>query len=227
MNVIDFLTDKTVIFFIANSIYVISYMLTSMFWLRLLAIIAAASTFPYFYFQAEPLWSALFWQSCFLAVNGVNLVILLYSMRPPNFDSFEELVHGLKFSDLKHHEVAPIFKLADRMSLEEGEFLLKDGDSNSCLFLIVEGGFRILKNGAEITLLEPGEFVGELSFISGDVISADVVSAGNTQIMYWDRLALEPLFKRHGLYKPYLHALCSIDIAQKLRRMTTATAHAG
>ena len=227
MNAIDFLTDKTVIFFIANSIYVISYMLTSMFWLRVLAIIAAASTFPYFYFQAEPLWSALFWQSCFLTVNLVNLLILLYSMRPPNFDSFEELVHGLKFSDLKHHEVAPIFKLAQRRCLADGEVLLNDGDRNSCLFLIVEGGCRILKNGAEITLLESGEFVGELSFISGEEISADVISAGKTEIMYWDRLALEPLFKRHGLYKPYLHALCSIDIAQKLRRMTTATANAG
>ena len=110
MSTIDILTDKTVIFFIANSIYVVSYMLTSMFWLRLLAIIAAVSTFPYFYFQAEPLWSALFWQSCFLAVNLVNLVILLYSMRPPILDSFEALVHELKFSDLKHHEVAPILK---------------------------------------------------------------------------------------------------------------------
>ena len=84
-----------------------------------------------------------------------------------------------------------------------------------------------MKNGTEITLLEPGEFVGELSFISGDEISADVISAGKTEIMYWDRLALEPLFKRHGLYKPYLHALCSVDIAQKLRRMTAATAEAG
>jgi CRP-like cAMP-binding protein len=154
-------------------------------------------------------------------------MILLYSMRTPNFDTFEELVHGLKFSDLKHHEVAPIFKLAQRRSLADGEVLLNDGDNNSCLFLIVEGGFRIMKNGTEITLLEPGEFVGELSFISGDEISADVISAGNTEIMYWDRLALEPLFKRHGLYKPYLHALCSVDIAQKLRRMTAATAEAG
>jgi len=60
MQIFDFLTDKTVVFFIANSIYVISYMLTSMVWLRVLAIIAAISTFPYFYFQLEPLWSALF-----------------------------------------------------------------------------------------------------------------------------------------------------------------------
>jgi hypothetical protein len=224
MSAIDFLTDKTVIFFIANSIYVFSYMLTSMFWLRLLAIIAAISTFPYFYFQAEPLWSALFWQGCFLAVNLVNLVILIYSMRPPSFDTFEKQVHKLKFSDLKPHEISPILKLAQRMDLEDGAILLKDGESNHCLFLVVEGRCNILKNGNQIALLESGEFAGELSFVSGEVISADVVSAGNTRIMYWDREALEPLFNKHGLYKSYLHSLCSIDIAQKLRRLTTTVA---
>ncbi len=101
MQIFDFLTDSTVIFFIANTLYVISYMLTSMVWLRVLAIIAAASTVPYFYFQLEPLWSALFWQGCFLVVNLVNLLILLYSMRAANFDEDEELAYAIKFSGLK------------------------------------------------------------------------------------------------------------------------------
>ena len=60
MSAIDIMTDTTALFFIANSIYVISYMLTSMLWLRLLAILAAVSTFPYFYFQTEPLCLVLF-----------------------------------------------------------------------------------------------------------------------------------------------------------------------
>ena len=113
-----------------------------------------------------------FWQSCFLTVNLVNLLILLYSMRPPNFDSLEAQVHKLKFSDLKHHEAAPFFKLARRMTSRKGELLLKDGDSNNRLFLIVEGSCRIMKNETEIAVLTAGRFVGELSFVSGEVISA-------------------------------------------------------
>ena len=128
----------------------------------------------------------------------------------------------LKFSDLKPREAATIFKLARHLRLSESETLLKDGEKNDCLFLIVNGSCRILKNGNEITVLDAGEFVGELSFISGDVVSADVISAGTTQIMAWDRHALEPLFKRQGLYKSYVHSLCSEDIAHKLRRMTVA-----
>ena len=220
MQITEYLTDATVVFFFANSLYVISYMLTSMFWLRLLAVIAAASTFPYFYFQAEPLWSALFWQSCFLVVNLVNLLILLYSMRSVQFDEDEGLAYGVRFSDLKPHEVRPIFKYAQRISVPAGEILLEDGEANDSLFLILDGSFRVLKNGAEVAELGQGHFVGELSFISGEAVSADVVAATDCRLMYWSKHGLAPLFRRQGLYESYFNSVCSLDVAGKLRTMT-------
>lgn len=220
MQLFDYLTDATVVFFIANTLYVISYMLTSMFWLRVLAIVAAASTFPYFYFQVEPLWSALFWQACFLTVNLVNLLILLYSMRAANFDDDQQLAYDLKFSELKPHEVRPIFRHAERSSLADGEFLLHDGEANRRLFLILEGACRVTKNGEEVAILGPGQFVGELSFLSGEEVSADVNAAEATRLMAWDREELAPLFKRQGLYESYFFSLCSLDVAGKLRAMT-------
>jgi hypothetical protein len=220
MQLFDYLSDATVVFLFANTLYVISYMLTSMFWLRLLAIVAAASTFPYFYFQVEPLWSALFWQACFLTVNLVNLLILLYSMRATNFDEDEERAYELKFSELKPHEVRPIFRHAERRSLSDGEVLLRDGGENRKLHLILEGECRVIKNGGEVALLGPGQFVGELSFLSGEEVSADVAASAETRLMSWDRDELAPLFKRQGLYESYFFSLCSLDVAGKLRAMT-------
>jgi len=224
MRIFDFLTDATVVFFIANSLYVISYMLTSMLWLRVLAIIAAASTFPYFYLQLEPLWSALFWQACFLAVNLANLLVLLFSMRAANFDGDEELAYEIKFSDLKPYEVRPIFKLAEHISAKPGHVLLEDGDQNETLFLILHGECRIIKNGSEVAVLGPGHFVGELSFLSDHEVSADVITAGDCRLMSWNKQSLAPLFRKQGLYESYFHALCSIDVAGKLRTMTAVSA---
>jgi len=223
-QLLDFLTDSTVIFFVANSLYVISYMLTSMIWLRVLAIIAAASTVPYFYFQAEPLWSALFWQGCFLAVNLVNLLILFYSMRATNFDEDERLAYEIKFSELKPHEARPIFRYAERISVPAGTLLLKDGDQNDTLFLLLEGDCSIIKNGKEVALLKPGHFIGELSFLGKDAVSADVVTAGDARLMAWDKNKLAPLFKQHALYESYFYSLCSLDVAGKLRTLTAAHA---
>jgi hypothetical protein len=224
MQLLDFLTDSTVVFFIANSLYVISYMLTSMFWLRLLAIIAAASTFPYFYFQLEPLWSAIFWQACFLTVNLVNLMILLFSMRGTNFDADEHRAYDMKFSDLKPYEARPLFKYSRRMSATSGQTLLNEGEHNQSLFLILEGECKVIKNDTEIARLGPGHLVGELSFISGDAISADVIAARDTRLMFWDKHSLAPLFRRQGLYESYFHSMCSVDVANKLRAMTAASA---
>jgi hypothetical protein len=195
-----------------------------MVWLRVLAIIAAISTFPYFYFQLEPLWSALFWQACFLTVNLVNLLILLFSMRATNFDEDEELAYGIKFSELKPYEVRPIFKYAKRMSVAAGQVLLEDGAQNQRLFLILEGDLKVIKNGAEIAVLGPGHFVGELSFLSDHAVSADVVAGRETRLMLWDKGSLAPLFKRQGLYESYFHSLCSMDVAGKLRAMTAGSA---
>jgi len=220
MQIYDFFTDTTVVFFIANTIYVISYMLTSMLWLRVLAIVAAASTFPYFYFQLEPLWSALFWQGCFLAVNLVNLLILVFSMRSANFDEDENLAYELKFSDLKPYEVRPIFKYAERTSVTADYMLLQEGDQNGSLFLILEGECSIIKHDVEVAVLGPGHFVGELSFLSDHPVSADVVAMGDVKLMSWDKRSLGPLFKRQGLYESYFYSLCSIDVAGKLRTMT-------
>lgn len=223
MQIFDFLTDSTVIFFIANTLYVISYMLTSMVWLRVLAIIAAASTVPYFYFQLEPLWSALFWQGCFLVVNLVNLLILLFSMRATNFDEDEELAYAIKFSGLKPYEVRPIFKYAERQSLAAGHKLLEEGDENNSLFLILAGECKVIKHGAAVAVLGPGQFVGELSFLGDHAVSADVIAAQDTKLMYWDKQGLAPLFKRQGLYESYFYSLCSHDVASKLRTMTAGS----
>ena len=220
MQIVDFLTDSTVVFFFANTLYVVSYMLTSMLWLRVLAIVAAASTFPYFYFQSEPLWSALFWQACFLTVNLVNLVILLYSMRRTHFDEEEELARELKFQDLQPHELRPIFKCASRLSLADGEPLLSEGRENSTLFLILEGQVHVRKHGTEVARLGQGDFVGELSFVSGEAVSADGLADGAVRLMAWDREALQPLFRRQGLYESYFHSLCGLDVAGKLRALT-------
>ncbi len=222
MQIFEFLTDATIVFFIANTLYVISYTLTSMLWLRILAIIAAVSTFPYFYLRVEPLWSALFWQSCFLAVNLVNLLILLYSMRAASFDENESLAYEIKFSDLKPYEARPIFKVAKQEDLEAGHALLSDGETNQVLYLILEGECCVMKNGIEVAVLGQGHFVGELSFLSGEAVSADVVAAGNTRLMSWDKQELAPLFKRQGLYKSYFYSLCSLDVAGKLRAMTAS-----
>ena len=100
---------------------------------------------------------------------------------------------------------------------------MKDGESNESLILILEGNCRVLKDQVGVAVLGPGHFVGELSFLSGHPVSADVIAEKGARLMSWDKKDLAPLFKRQGLYESYFNSLCSLDVAGKLRAMTAGT----
>lgn len=224
MDIFGALFDKTVIFSLANTLYVVSYLLTSMLWLRALAVVAAASTLPYFYFQQEPLWSALFWQSMFLIVNLVNLLLLLHAMLPPKLDAIERRLHERLFSDLKPREMLPILRAAHKIAVREGEILLEQNQHNEKLYLLIDGSCKVINNGVHIVNIGPLEFIGEMSFIVGDVASADVVAENHCELYVWEKASLNKLFRKQSLYKSYIYQLCSVDMAGKLRNMTASAA---
>ena len=220
MNPLDFLFDKTVVFFVANTIYVISYMLTSMFWLRLLAVVAAASTMPYFYFQVEPLWSALFWQSMFLLVNLVNLVILVIASRPPRMEPWQEDVHRSIFSDLKPSELMPLLKRARQLEFNESKQILFEGQTNSNLYLVLAGRCEIRHGDHFVGYAGRHHFLGEMSMVSGEAASADVTVESGSVIIVWSQEDLDSLYRKNGLFKAYVFQKCGAGMAEKLRQMT-------
>ena len=218
-TLVDILTDKSVIFAFANTIYCASYVLTSMLWLRALAVVGAASTLPYFFLQSEPLYQALFWQSMFLGINLVNLIILLYSMRTPKLNAQEQGLLESVFTDLKPHEVVPLLKAADTLHLSNGEVVLQEGEKNDRLFLLVEGRATVTKDGNRVAVLGKNSFIGEMSFVSGDLASATVRAAEDSLFYVWGPEKLARLFKKQSLYRMYFYQLCGVDMADKLRAM--------
>lgn len=224
MEYLGLLTDKTVIFTIANTLYVVSYLLTNMLWLRILAVVAAASTFPYFYLQEEPLWAPLFWQSAFLLVNLVNLVILLVSMRPATLSPIDHELNSTIFSGLKPQEMLPILRIAERREMVAGDTLLRHGQLNDSLFLILEGTCEVRQRGKSMARVRKFEFLGEMTFLDRGEISGDVVVTEKTILYVWSRGRLDSLFRKQALYKSYLYHLCGVDLTAKLRRMNQNTA---
>jgi cAMP-dependent protein kinase regulator len=73
----------------------------------------------------------------------------------------------------------------------EGEQIIKEGDTASGLFLIVSGRVSILKEaGGSMTLLatlEPGDLFGEISLLLQKPSTASVVAAENTALLLLDR----------------------------------------
>jgi CRP/FNR family transcriptional regulator, cyclic AMP receptor protein len=85
--------------------------------------------------------------------------------------------------------------------LTQGEVLVREGDSDDHLYVVVSGGLGVVKAAAtpnEVTLnvMRPGDVVGELSFLDGATRFASLVAMSETRVLGLSRGDLEALLDR-------------------------------
>jgi CRP/FNR family cyclic AMP-dependent transcriptional regulator len=89
-------------------------------------------------------------------------------------------------------------------SLQGGEVLVREGESDRHLYAIVQGLLCVVKNAGsreEITLftMGAGDFADELSFMDDTQHYASLVARGSTTVLGLEREKLESLLGRHPL----------------------------
>ncbi len=205
-------------FFTANIIYTSSYAVRDIMWLRILTVIAAFFTFPYFFFQDSPLWSALFWQSMFIAINAVQLVILYRERRPVKLTEDEQRLHLMVFRSLKPREMLRLLDLAEWKKTDEGMTLIEEGTKNNKLYLLFSGTVEVKSEGQVRAHIRDGGFMGEISYITGQPTSADLVTMEPVKYLAWSKNDLDNFFDKHSAIKNVMWAILGYDMAEKLKQ---------
>ncbi|MEE8349888.1 MAG: GGDEF domain-containing protein [Acidobacteriota bacterium] len=102
--------------------------------------------------------------------------------------------------------------------LKAGEVLISAGEANEFLYLLVSGKLKIqLKLDLEaIAQLEPGEVVGELSLIDGQLTSAYVVAEVDSTLLVLDVETMWSLVDASPIARNLL-----ISLARRLRKSDT------
>ncbi|WP_165789437.1 cyclic nucleotide-binding domain-containing protein [Billgrantia endophytica] len=208
----------TGLFFAANLLFCLAYVVRDMACLRAITIIAAFCTLPYFYFQATPLYSAMGWQGMFIAINAFNLTVLLLQRRPVLLDQRQSWLHQHTFRMLPPREMLKILHLSISQHCEAGETLVQQGEQLDRLILILDGAAQVHADGVHRASLQPGDLVGEMSFVTGDPASADVIASEPLDYLIWYRRDLETLYERSPGLKDAMQNVIGADMAQKLTR---------
>lgn len=204
------------IFFFANLCYCLAYLVTDIVWLRILSIIAAVSTFPYFIFQQEVMYSAVFWQSTFVLVNIFHLVLLYRARKPVPLTEQESLVKNMVFRHLTSRETASLLKPAQWHAAGAGEKLVSQDQPLESLYLLYSGKIEIKQNGVVVAHRGPGSFIGEIGFMTGSGASADVCFTESSRYIEWNSQSLKNfLNKKHSL-KSAFESLLAVNVANKL-----------
>ena len=90
---------------IANGLYMLSYLMRDVLWLRVLTVLAASCLLPYLYFRPDPLFAAIYWNLIFTSLNIYWICRLLLERRPVRLTYDQQRLSQLAFQTLTPREM--------------------------------------------------------------------------------------------------------------------------
>lgn len=123
---------------------------------------------------------------------------------------------------LTKDEADEVLKAGTVIPCEAGDILIRAGEHSSELYLILSAmvGVRSSKNGAYISVLGPGELLGEMAFFLGSTRTADVEVLADGELLVLSERTLGNLMRRH----PEISSKILYNLAKTLcERLATTT----
>jgi CRP/FNR family transcriptional regulator, cyclic AMP receptor protein len=117
--------------------------------------------------------------------------------------------------------LAKIADLATSVDFPAGHVIARQGEIGTGFFVIVSGEVRVIRDGAVVAHLGPGEFFGELSVLDRMPRNATVTAEAPTSCLAlasWD-------FEKVLLEEPALTLAILRGVATRLREVTESARH--
>jgi hypothetical protein len=208
----------------ANFCYLLlagSYLVTNLYWLRVLAMLALGLEGIYFYFASTPpLWVGIGWAAVFVAINLVQLLIMTRERFAVRMSEQELLLHRGLFAQLTPVQFHRLLKIGTWREIEDGVPLTIQDRPVPELLFIARGTAKVMVGTDVIALLQMGSFIGEMSFMSGGNACATVVGVGRVRIFAITKSALDSLLQRDHQIETAILRVIGQDLTLKLRTQT-------
>jgi len=198
-------------------IIAISYWLTDIFWLRSMAIVGLSFEILYFVFSGGDLRTGIGWDTIFIAINFYQLYRLWkdrLSLHLPEAD--RELLRKV-LPGLRDVQIARLLLAGEFSEIAPGTTLTEENTTLQRLFFICAGRVRVLIAGREISLLEKGNFVGEVAFLTEKPATATVVAESSVRALVFDKDKLSQFFRNEAEVAGLIYQLLGRELAFKIK----------
>lgn len=202
---------------VANVLFLLSYLVRDILWLRVVTLVAGALLVAYFAGQPGPPLEPLAWNAVFVGLNVAQLARLLRERRPVRLEGDEALLHRMAFRGVAPRDFRTLARLGAWRTAEEGEELVAAGRPLDRLLALYEGRVAIEARGERVADLCGGRLVGEMSFVTGEPPTARVVALARCRYLEWSSSELRRVTDADPALKAALQAAIGGDLAAKLR----------
>lgn len=204
----------------------ISYLLTNIAWLRVVAVIGLFFEILYFRLSGGDLKTGIFWDIIFIAINIYQLYWLareryLYSIPEPDRTFFKSSMPGLA-----QHQVQRLMSAGRMLTLAPSALLAEEGGHLTNLFFICNGEAKVSFAGRPIAIIGRSTFVGEAVFLTGGTPTATVVAETELRVLSFDSTKLRALLSRDSEISHSFYEILGRDLAIKIRASNAAQSSA-
>jgi CRP-like cAMP-binding protein len=106
------------------------------------------------------------------------------------------------FTRCSKHELADIVAIADEIDIPEGRVLIQEGELGRDFYVILDGTVAVEKDGAVVTTLGTGDYVGEIALLENSPRNATVTATTAVRALvvsgraFWSLLDSAPALQR-------------------------------
>jgi CRP-like cAMP-binding protein len=200
---------------ISYILFAISFFLTSIFWLRIFIIVSLAFEIVYFAMSSSYLYTGILWDLVFIAINLFRLASILRARRILRIASGGHLLRQT-IGGLDDEHLVELMKLGEAFDLEPGALLTEFGKPVDSFYLISGGHAVVEVNGVRVGRIHPGEFVGEVSFLTGIVATATVRASDELSVIAINSARLSKACAEDSQLSAAIHQVIGNALARKL-----------
>jgi len=211
---------------LGNILYLLAYSVRDILWLRILTVVATLSLIPYYYCcSLTPLYAPIGWCTLFTLVNVFQIGMLIMERRPVFLGEDELRLYKMVFRSFSPREFTKLMSIAQWKTANENQPLLLQDESVEQLALISTGRGRVEVDGRYIAEVSPGQFVGEMGFLTQQLASASVIASLRVEYLAWPVDQLKALFEDAPQLQVKVQGILGTDLVEKLRLEGYASAH--
>jgi hypothetical protein len=202
---------------LASVLTMAAYLLKDILWLRLLTILSCFAGIAFnFIVPATPLWTVIYWNVLFAVINVVQVAIIIKQRSGVHFTEEEKELHDTLFKNFVPFEFMKLMRVGKWLDAKQGEILATEKKPIDSIMLIYNGQVAVELNGKEVAKLKDGNFIGEVSFITGGAATATVKALQPTRYVAWPKEAIKQLLNRNPSMRFAMQAMLSTDLSKKL-----------
>lgn len=201
----------------SQAVLLLSYAARDILWLRLLTLAGLAGLIALDRWIGGPTTSALWWNVAFAAVNAVHAAWLIWERRPVSLSQDELALRHLVFGGLSDRQFARLIAGAEWVQARGGAELIGPHKPVDRVFLLARGRCRVIRQGVRLHVLGPGDFAGELGFLTGRAPDAGVYATEETLALTWPVDTLDDLLESDDNLSAVFRGRLGEDVALKLR----------